>query len=144
MRFGELVHALLASATLDADRATLQALAEVHGRAVSATAEEISVAVAAVERVLGSRLLGRARAAQARGACRRETPVTCVAAGGSLVEGVVDLAFEERGAWIVVDYKTDREIAAAGEERYRRQLAIYASAVAQATGTPAHGILVRV
>ena len=144
VRFGELVHALLASAPLDADRATLEALAEVHGRVVSATAEEISVAVAAVERVLGSRLLGRARAAQARGACRRETPVTCVAAGGSLVEGVVDLAFEERGAWIVVDYKTDREIAAAGEERYRRQLAIYASAVAQATGTPAHGILVRV
>jgi ATP-dependent helicase/nuclease subunit A len=63
---------------------------------------------------------------------------------GTLVEGVVDLAFEERGGWIVVDYKTDREIAAAGEERYRRQLALYASAIAQATGSRAAGILLRV
>ena len=31
---------------------------------------------------------------------------------GTLVEGIVDLAFEEAGEWTVVDYKTDREIAA--------------------------------
>ena len=55
---------------------------------------------------------------------------------GTLVEGIVDLAFEEAGAWTVVDYKTDREIAAAGEDRYRRQVALYASAIAQATGHP--------
>jgi len=42
-----------------------------------------------------------------------------------------------------VDYKTDREIAAAGEERYRRQVALYASAIAQATGSRAAGILLR-
>ena len=34
----------------------------------------------------------------ARGACRRETPVTCTLPDGTLVEGVVDLAFEEHGA----------------------------------------------
>ena len=61
-----------------------------------------------------------------------------------IIEGVVDLAFEEAGVWTVVDYKTDREIAAAGEERYRRQVGIYASAIAQATGTSARGILVRI
>ena len=104
-------------------------------------------AVAAAEkvaRVLQHDVLRRARAAAARGGCRRETPVTCTLADGTLVEGVVDLAFEERGGWIVVDYKTDREIAVAGEERYRRQLALYAAAVAQATGSQAAGILLRV
>jgi ATP-dependent exoDNAse (exonuclease V) beta subunit len=43
-----------------------------------------------------------------------------------------------------VDYKTDRELAAAGEDRYRRQVALYASAIAQATGLPASGVLIRI
>ena len=94
--------------------------------------------------VLSHELLARARAAAARGMCRRETPLTLSLADGTLVEGVVDLAFEEDGAWTVIDYKTDRELAAAGEDRYRRQVALYASAVAQATGQPAAGVLVRV
>ena len=63
---------------------------------------------------------------------------------GTLIEGVVDLAFEEGGAWTVVDYKTDREIAASGEDRYRRQVALYVAAIAQATGQSAHGVLIRV
>jgi ATP-dependent exoDNAse (exonuclease V) beta subunit len=65
-------------------------------------------------------------------------------ADGSLVEGVVDLAFEEAGGWTIVDYKTDRELAATGEDRYRRQVAFYASAVGQATGCAASGVLIRV
>jgi ATP-dependent helicase/nuclease subunit A len=86
----------------------------------------------------------RARAAEARGACRRETPVTCMLPDGTMIEGIVDLAFEEQGGWTVVDYKTDRELAAAGEDRYRRQVALYASAIALATGQPANGVLIRV
>ena len=66
-----------------------------------------------------------------------------VMADGTLVEGVVDLAFEEDGAWTVVDYKTDREIASEGEEQYRRQLGLYAAAIERATGAPASGVLVR-
>ena len=84
-----------------------------------------------------------ARTAEARGACRRETPVTCTM-DGTLIEGIVDLAFEEHGSWTVVDYKTDRELAAAGEDRYRRQVALYALAIAEATGQPAVGVLIRV
>ena len=48
---------------------------------------------------------------------------------------VVDLAFEENGVWTVVDYKTDREIESEGEDRYRRQIALYATAIANATGS---------
>jgi ATP-dependent exoDNAse (exonuclease V) beta subunit len=143
-RFGELVHALLASAPLDANREALEAAADVHGRVLSAPADETAAAVETVQRVLAHALLARARAADARGACRRETPVTCTLPGGTLVEGVVDLAFEEADGWTVVDYKTDRELAAEGEERYRRQVALYATAIAEATGRPAQAALVRV
>jgi ATP-dependent helicase/nuclease subunit A len=143
-RFGELVHAMLAAAPLGADRTDLDALAIVQGRILAAAPDEIAAAVDTVERVLAHDLLKRARAADARGACRRETPVTCTMADGSLVEGVVDLAFEEVDGWTIVDYKTDRELAASGEERYRRQVAFYASAVGQATGRAASGVLIRV
>jgi ATP-dependent helicase/nuclease subunit A len=143
-RFGELVHAMLATAPLGADRSDLDALATVQGRILAAAQDEIAAAIDTVERVLAHDLLKRARAADARGACRRETPVTCTMADGALVEGVVDLAFEEVGGWTIVDYKTDRELAASGEERYRRQVAFYASAVGQATGRAASAVLIRV
>ncbi|MEO8256741.1 MAG: UvrD-helicase domain-containing protein [Acidobacteriota bacterium] len=141
LRFGELVHAMLAAAPLDADRAALEAIAGLHGRILAAPDDEVAAGVDTVQQVLAHELLGRARVAEARGLCRRETPVTCLLPDGMLVEGVVDLAFEDGGAWMVVDYKTDRELAAGGEEQYRRQVALYASAVAQATGVPCQGVL---
>ncbi|MEO8347607.1 MAG: UvrD-helicase domain-containing protein [Acidobacteriota bacterium] len=63
-----------------------------------------------------------------------ETPVLFRDAAGFLVEGKIDLLFEEDGEWIVVDYKTDRWKGAAGRddlarERYAPQLADYAAAV---------------
>jgi hypothetical protein len=143
-RFGDLVHALLAAVPFSADRGAVDDLAAVHGRIVLATDEEMAAASAIVARVLSHPIMQRARHAEARGACRREAPVTCMVGRGEFVEGVVDLAFEEHGEWTVVDYKTDREIAADGEERYRRQVAFYAHAIAEATGQAARGVLVRV
>ncbi len=142
--FGLLVHAMLAQAPFDATRPMLEAIAAIESRALGVSDEEAAPAVNVVERVLKHELLKRAHAASARGACRRETPVTFTLPDGTLVEGIVDLAFEENGAWTVVDYKTDREFAAAGEQRYRRQVALYASAIAEATGRPTAGVLVRV
>jgi ATP-dependent helicase/nuclease subunit A len=142
--FGILVHALLAQAPFGADREGLAALGAVEGRALAASPQEIAAAVDTAARVLAHDLLARAGRADARGTCRRETPLTLSPSDGSIVEGIVDLAFEENGAWTVIDYKTDRELAAAGEERYRRQVALYASAVAQATGKPATGVLFRI
>jgi len=142
--FGLLVHGLLAQAPFGAARAALDDLAAVEARVLGLTDDEAAAAAAVVERVLTHEILVRARAADARGACRRETPVTYTLPDGALLEGVVDLAFEEAGEWTVVDYKTDRELAASGEDRYRRQVAVYASAIAQATGQPAHGVLIRV
>ena len=142
--FGVLVHGLLANAPFGSSRAALDDLAAVDARVLGLTIEEAAAAAAVVERLLTHDILVRARAADARGMCRRETPVTCTMPDGQVIEGVVDLAFEEAGQWIVVDYKTDRELAQSGEERYRRQVALYASAIARATGQPAQSVLMRV
>jgi ATP-dependent helicase/nuclease subunit A len=68
--------------------------------------------------------------------------VTLTLADGTLMEGVVDLAFEENGHWVAVDYKTDRERAGT-EGHYRRQVGLYAAALEAATGVPALPVLVR-
>lgn len=54
-----------------------------------------------------------------------------------VLQGAVDLVFEENGGIVLVDFKTDR-IADAGElwERYRGQLALYREALGRCTGKP--------
>ena len=139
--FGSLVHAVLAQAPFDAARQALEEFSAIEARLLGLSADEAIAAAAVVERVLAHDLLARARSADADGQCRRETPVTYKLPDGMLVEGVVDLAFEESGAWVAVDYKTDRELAALGEEQYRLQVALYASAIEQATGSRCSGVL---
>jgi len=54
-----------------------------------------------------------------------------------VIQGIADCIFEEHGALVIVDYKTDR-VATADEllERYRNQLDIYRHAVADALALP--------
>ena len=68
-------------------------------------------------------------------------PVAWRTGDGLLLEGTVDLAFEEPAGWVVVDFKTD-EHPDARATVHRRQLALYAAAIAQATSKPASGVLV--
>ncbi len=87
--------------------------------------------------------LDEARAAVEAGRiCRREAPVSIVR-DGVLVDGQVDLAYETTSGWVVVDFKTDVELGG-HEDVYRRQIALYALAVARATGRPATGVLLRI
>ena len=86
---------------------------------------------------------GPSARASASASVKRETPVSWVQKDGMLIEWVLDLAFEEAGATVVVDFKTDHELAA-GDTRYRAQLLQYVNAVARATGRPASGVLFRV
>ena len=97
--FGLLVHDLLARAPFGSPRSALVDLAVASGaRAWTATRTPRS---GGNDRRAPARrtTCWRARAPrEARGACRRETPVTCTLPDGTMVEGVVDLAFEESGA----------------------------------------------
>ena len=142
-RFGALVHAVLALAPLDATAAQLAEGARLEGRMLGATEAEVTAAGAVATAALGHPILERARHAHGVGACRREVPVTMQADDGTLVEGVVDLAFRDNGTWVVIDFKTDRELEVALDV-YRRQVRLYAQMVARATGEPARAVLMRI
>lgn len=139
-RFGALVHAVLALAPLAAAPREIEAVAAVQARVLGAPAAETAAAVAAVTAALAHPLL---RAAAAAALLRRETPLSLLDDDGTLVEGVVDLAFRDEHGWTVVDYKTDQELAARADV-YRRQVALYARALTIATSAPARAILLRV
>ncbi len=138
-RFGALVHALLGSIDLDASADAVQASAAINGRIVSATEEEVQAAIVTVGTALGHPILRRAAASAGKGELRRETPVLLTLDDGSLVEGVVDLAFRDDtpdfAGWTVVDFKTDREFAAASAP-YIAEVRVYSEAVGAATGSP--------
>jgi ATP-dependent exoDNAse (exonuclease V) beta subunit len=139
-RFGTLVHAVLATVPLQADDPAIARIAATHARIINASADEIAAAAAVVRGVLSHDIRARARRARR---LRRETPVSWVQDDGTLIEGVLDLAFDEGELTFVIDFKTDYELSA-GEPRYRAQLDQYVQAVARATGRKARGILFRV
>jgi ATP-dependent exoDNAse (exonuclease V) beta subunit len=139
-RFGSLVHAVLAAVPLDAAPDLVERAARTQARLLNAGDDEVRAGVEVVLAVLRHDLIARARASAS---VRRETPVSWVQRDGMMIEGVLDLAFEEDGATVVVDFKTDHELAA-GETRYRAQLRQYLGAVSRVTGRPASGVLFRV
>ena len=59
-----------------------------------------------------------------------ETPV--------LLQGVIDACFTEDGAWVLLDYKTDRVDGdpAAYAKKHEKQVSLYAAALEQLTGMP--------
>jgi ATP-dependent helicase/nuclease subunit A len=139
-RFGTLVHAVLATIALDARDDKIERTARTQGRIINASAAEVAAATVVVSAVLRHALMARARASTV---VKRETPVSWVDEDGTLIEGVLDLAFDEGDAMVVVDFKTDYELAA-GETRYRAQLQQYVHAVTRATGRGASGVLFRI
>ena len=142
-RFGSLVHAVLATVPFDSGRTGVEKIATLHGRILGATEQEIAAAAAAAHAAMHHPVFERARAALARGACRREVPVALRDGEDALVEGVVDLAFLEDEHWTVVDFKTDRELTD-GLDVYRRQVALYAEMIGTATGQSVSALLMRI
>jgi ATP-dependent exoDNAse (exonuclease V) beta subunit len=164
-RFGTLVHAVLATMPLDADRAVIDELAAMHARLFGAPDDERAAAAGLAIKLLQHPRLAAARAAEQAGRrVWREAPVTlripptranpqtdshAPGAGGQssaaieIVDGQVDLAYETEQGWVVVDFKTDIEMVNA-QDAYQRQVALYCDAVTRATGRPAMGVLLRV
>ena len=142
-RFGALVHAVLAATPLDATADQVGEFAGLEGRMLGATDAEVTAAGVVATATLAHPILERARRAVGVGACRRESPVTMQTDDGTLIEGLIDLAFRDDETWVVVDFKTDRELAVA-LDIYRRQVQLYVEMVARATGEPARAVLMRI
>jgi ATP-dependent exoDNAse (exonuclease V) beta subunit len=145
-RFGALVHAVLSLVALDATPAAVAEIARVQGRVLGATDFEIAAVEETVTRALDRPLMRKAAAAEIDGRCRREVAVALKLDEGMVVEGVVDLAFQESapgGVWTVVDYKTDFELKGKLDE-YVNQVGLYALAISRATGLEARPVLLRV
>lgn len=138
VRLGTAVHEAM-ELLLDPSRTPPPGAAE----AVVAAAAELDAAgtaeaVALVERLLAHPVVARARAARRRFV---ELPVLFrdeALEGAPLVEGKIDLLFEEEDGWVVVDWKTDR--VPTGESRavraalYAPQLESYARALVAVLG----------
>lgn len=142
-RFGSLVHATMAIVPLDATSEQIGGVTRIQAKILGATPQELEAAQRIVAATLAHPLLRSAEAASRYGRCRREVPIAWVEPSGLLMEGVLDLAFEENGRWTVLDFKTDRELGTA-ENNYRRQVGLYTRALAQATRKASRGILIRV
>jgi ATP-dependent helicase/nuclease subunit A len=132
--FGALVHRILewiplAEAGPEGTTAIAEALAPSFGLDADAAAR----AAATAARALELPVMRRARAASR---LWRELPLL-FPEGGELVEGVVDLVFEEQGELVIVDYKTDQitpEQALAQAAHHAPQLQLYGRGLAAATG----------
>jgi ATP-dependent exoDNAse (exonuclease V) beta subunit len=146
-RFGTLVHAILAEVELDAGDAVVSLVAAAQGRIVGASPEEIDAGATAARAALQHPLMRRAAASMKRGECRREAPILLPLDDGTVIEGVIDLAFRETIAtgpeWTVVDFKTDVELTER-KEKYETQILLYVKAIGAATGEPAKGVLLSV
>ncbi len=142
--FGSLVHKLLEWLPLEdplTAAARARTLAEALAPSFGLDADAADRAARDVRTALGSPLFARARAA-AR--VWRELPL-CFPDGEHLVEGVVDLVFEEEGRLVIVDYKTDAitaEQALAQAAHHAPQVQLYGRGLAQAFGIPVRERLV--
>ena len=78
----------------------------------------------------------RVALASRRGVLHKEQPFV-VSQDDTLVQGIIDVYFEEDGEWIVLDYKTDRLYREEEyKERYQVQLDYYAKALERITEKP--------
>jgi ATP-dependent helicase/nuclease subunit A len=138
-RFGILVHAVLAAVDLDAGPDAIADTTRIQARIVGASEDEIAAARDAVAAALAHPLLVRARGSKR---ALREVAVM-LRENGTILEGVVDLAFEEPSGFTVVDFKTDLELGDR-KDAYARQVDAYARAIARASGLSAKGVLLRI
>jgi len=129
--FGLAFHGVLERLDLS-DGNNLKALCrmETFEYSIPGSAEKLE---AVIRQCLGHPLMDRVRKAKR---LFREVPF-CVNLDDHIVEGKIDLLFEEPEGWVIVDYKTDHVSGEALEHRfqgYREQGNWYARAVRKVTG----------
>jgi ATP-dependent exoDNAse (exonuclease V) beta subunit len=134
-RLGALVHATLAAVDL-ARPEDAASLAETLAARRGLPLDLVSAAVRRVRRALDGPVLARARRASW---VAQEWPVTAEV-DGALVDGRVDLVFEEAEGLVVVEFKVEGDARDEGDAD--EQARLYARAVARATGRRVHETLV--
>jgi ATP-dependent exoDNAse (exonuclease V) beta subunit len=139
-RFGTLVHTILRDVRFDEGEARVRSLAELHGRLLGATREEIDSAPKPVLAVLGCDVIARAKRAER---CHRELPLMLRTKEDDLLDGTMDLCFLEEGVWIVVDFKTDLD-PKVFRPKYLAQMRWYLTAMTRIMNRPARGVLLTV
>ena len=139
-RYGTLLHSVLAHAPIDADAATIRAIAELEARVLGADDAEVHAAIDAVQSLFAHEVLQRVRAAGDR--VSREVPIGYLE-NGVLIEGAADLVVHDDDRAVVIDFKTDAELEA-GLDWHRRQMRLYARGLIAITGRPADAIIVRI
>ncbi len=130
MKFGTLVHRLMEKAP-DWEEAGLARASEVWALEMGLEKRKADEALELVRRAKKHPLMKRAKDS---GGLFREIPVTGRGEAGFL-NASIDLAFLEEGAWVVVDYKTDRE-PERFLEKYEGQIRAYANLLQATTGIP--------
>jgi ATP-dependent helicase/nuclease subunit A len=144
--WGTVIHLLLETALARPD-VDLHQLARLTLVEEGLDISEAENAVQLVLRVLGSKILRRAKAASRHLVeipFQKLIPASAPNAVGGLptvLRGVIDLAFFEPAGWVIVDYKTDRIETGqlpATIDRYRAQVGTYADAWHEMLGQPVH------
>ena len=105
----------------NASQATIERIAETHSRLVGADKDETTAAVHAVTGCLRHALMDLARKSPR---VHRELPIVIRTDTNELLDGVIDLAFQDENGWTVVDFKTDVEDPGRAA-KYRRQVGWY-------------------
>jgi ATP-dependent exoDNAse (exonuclease V) beta subunit len=121
-RFGSLVHSVIRDADFGCNLSMLERLARAHGRGLDSSDEEIRSAIEVVGAILQHPIVSAARES-AR--VHWEYPFLYKEADGKIVEGNIDLVYQQGDEWIIVDFKTGP----ADRREYRRQVEVYGRAL---------------
>jgi len=127
--FGVLTHQLLEKGW-DWNEATLLKAGQLWAPTMGLSIEKAKEAADLAVKALGNDLLKRAKASSH---VFRELSLTGKNPDGVYLNAVIDLAFLEDGAWVVVDYKTDQD-SQRGLEAYQKQIGHYSELLETFTG----------
>jgi ATP-dependent helicase/nuclease subunit A len=127
--FGVLTHQLLEKGW-DWNNETLAKAARLWGPSLGLSADKSKEAAELAAKALAHNLLMRAKKSTQ---VFKELSLTGKSPEGIFLNAVIDLAFLEDGAWVVVDYKTDHD-PARGLESYRKQIGYYSELLETFTG----------
>jgi ATP-dependent helicase/nuclease subunit A len=127
--FGVLTHQLLEKGW-DWNNETLAKAARLWGPGLGLSADKSKEAAELAAKALAHNLLMRAKKSTQ---VFKELSLTGKSPEGVFLNAVIDLAFLEDGAWVVVDYKTDHD-PARGLESYRKQIGYYSELLETFTG----------